>query len=73
MKDTIPKGKVWTIVKGQPSVPKGAILEILGTLVVNPETDKEDLSRSENISRYETFAAKVATEINRVPNPHEGL
>ena len=52
--DTIPMGEVWTVVKGQPSVPKGAILEILGTLVVLPETDKEDLNRSENISRLES-------------------
>tara|TARA_R110000824_G_scaffold127069_1_gene287002 strand:+ start:358 stop:534 length:177 start_codon:yes stop_codon:yes gene_type:complete len=45
MKDTIPKGKVWTIVGGQLSVPNEDIPEVDGTFVVKQETDVERFER----------------------------
>ena len=44
-KDTIPKGQLWVKKRGQLSVPKGNILEVEGTLVVEPETDVEKFGR----------------------------
>jgi len=44
-KDTIPKGQLWVKKRGQLSVPKGNILEVEGTLVVEPETDVEKFER----------------------------
>ena len=54
MKDTIPKGKVWTIVGCQPSVPKGAIPEVEGTLMVKQETDVERFERRYGVKVIET-------------------
>jgi hypothetical protein len=68
-KDTIPKGKVWTIVEGQPSVPKGDILEVEGTLVVKPETDVEKIERRYGVKVIETDEGTEATDYEGTSMP----
>ena len=57
----IRKGESWVVKRGQLSVPKGDILEIEGTLVVEPETDVEKFERMFGVE-------VVVTEDSRKPH-----